>query len=177
MKVLLGLIAVLSFSAHAQNLIKTFDGKIATCQDKADVFSSDRQTIYRPIELKQDGNSANVKIEFLRCVNNNGSFKFVRDMNPEKREFSPFGAPEISLSISRSHFSMMAVNSKYDVIDHQELSRNKDGSYSVELSTLSAGEKSLEIFLKSHAELVNHSEGKTLDRYEESLGSYRLILK
>lgn len=178
-----------SFQALASDLIKTHDGAIATCQSKSDVEKHAIGGIYRPVKIEQSQNSAKITLEFLRCVHNNGQFKFVRDQSIEKRkssvtDLSTRDLSTVELSMQRSNTSILAFNGKGDLIDRQALKKNADGTYSAKISTLALdydnspiGKKSLEIAVQSEFVLDNLFTGENVDRGYENLGSYRLIIK
>lgn len=172
----------------ASDLIKIHDGTIAGCQSKRDVEAHAIGAVYRPVKLEQNEKSAKITVEFLRCVNTNGQFKFVRDQSLEKRksavtDLSTSDHSKVELVMERTNTVILAFNGKGDLIDRKALNRNADGTYSATISTDAleydnspVGKKSLEIAVQS-VFVLNDTKGVLIDRGYENLGSYRLIVK
>lgn len=168
-------------AASAQDMIKTYDGSIARCENKTDVFNYQFSGIYRPIKLKRFKDKADFQVEFLKCVEDKAEYKFVRDTNFESRTVNVEG---IEYKITRKEVVIFAYNGSGELVDRKPLIRNKDHVYSASLNTIAIkyddlppGKKSLEVAIQSVFELNEVESGKNIDRGHETLGSYRLILK
>lgn len=179
--------ALFSFSAFAQvdSLIKLYDGGVARCQSKADVYRHRISSVYRPLELKQTADQTFIKIEFLRCVKNNDKYSFVRDNLP--------GGPRIiidemtdgrELSVTKDNFTMIAVNNRGKLIDRSPLEANEDGTYSVALDIkteeyefIPTGKSSVKVLVQTRFQITDKSTEEIIDRGTESLGAYRLLIK
>ena len=174
----------LSSFAQVDTLIKQYDGSVARCETKADAFQHRFSSVYRPIELKQSENQANIRIEFLKCVENKDGYGFVRDNNIESRVLADEFIEERKLKIAKKNFSMIAVNGKGKLIDRASLKANDDGTFSAVLNTKAdeydlspKGKKSLDVLVQSQFEIIDTNYNQVIDRGIESLGSYRLIIK
>lgn len=177
MKLITTLALFLSFSAFAQvdSLVKTFDGSTVRCQSKADVFSQRFSSVYRPVELKRSKGEAFIRIEFLRCVQKNNSFAFIRDHGiSTERVVSDEFTQGREIAIKKKDISLLAINEKSELVDRQLLTANDDGTYSAVIKTTS---KVLDISVQSLFEIYDVNTLEQLDRGIEALGSFRLFSK
>lgn len=182
--IILAMTVLVSTQAFASDLVKTYDGTIATCQSNVDVESHAIGAIYRPVKLEKSDKTATITIEFLKCTKDG----FVRDLSVEKRvtkvtDLSTRDLSKVEVSMQRSSTQLLAFNGLGELIDRQALNRNEDGTYSAKinidvlnLDDAPTGKKSLEVAVQSVFELKN-SKGELIDNGFENLGSYRLIVK
>lgn len=175
--------------SYATELIKTHDGSVASCKSKSDASRHALGGVYRPIKLEQISSTAKVTIEFLRCIDSNKQFGFVRDLSVERRtsmvtDFSTTDLSKKEVSMERTNTVLLAFNGKGDLIDRQAFIKNEDGTYTAKISTTAleydnspTGKKSFEIAVQSEFVLNDGITGENIDRGLENLGSYRLIVK
>ncbi|MCM2350994.1 MAG: hypothetical protein NDI69_13315 [Bacteriovoracaceae bacterium] len=187
MKTIALISALFSLSAFAQvdSLIKLYDGGVARCQSKADVYRHRISSVYRPLELKQNADQTFIKIEFLRCVKNNDQYSFVRDYSISRpRIINDELTDGRELSVVKDNFTMIAVNNRGQLIDRSTLEANEDGTYSVvldikteEYELTPTGKSSVEVLVQTRFKISDMNTEEIIDRGTESLGAYRLIIK
>ena len=178
---ILAAVVVFSGVVSAQDMIKTFDGSIARCESAADVYQYKFHAVYRPLLSKKLKSSTDIKIEFLKCVESKGEFKFVRDNNFQSRTVMVEG---IEYKIERTEPKLIVSNDMGRIANENTLKKNADNTYSASLNTVGVaydnspeGKQSLLVAVQSIFKLTEVSTGKIIDSGYETLGSYRLIVK
>ncbi len=177
MKLISTLAMLLSFTTFAQvdSLVKTFDGSTVRCQSKADVFDQRFSSVYRPVEFKRLRGEALVRIEFLRCIEKNNSFGFIRDFGiSTQRVVSDEFTQGREIAIKKKNISLLAINEKSELVDRQLLKANDDGTFSAVIKTNS---KVLDVSIQSLFEIYDVNTLEQLDYGIETLGAFRLISK
>jgi hypothetical protein len=184
--IILSMLVIISSIASASDLIKTLDGSVASCESETDVVIHRLSGIYRPLTLAKSGKTAKIELEFLRCVETNGVFSFIRDFSFTSRleKFADLNSMRREIEISRQNVQLLATNELGEIIDRKELSSNKDGTYSVEINIVSLnydnspiGKKSFVIAVQSQFNLIDKVSGELIDRGLENLGWFRLVVK
>ena len=178
---ILAAVVIFSGAVSAQEMLKTLDGSVARCESAADVYQHQFHAVYRPLLSKKLTNSTEIKIEFLRCVESNKEFKFVRDDNYQSRTVLVDGA---EYKIERTEPKLYASSGMGRLASEAKLKKNADNTYTASLNTINvsyddapAGKKSVVVGVQSVFTLTEVSTGRVIDNGYETLGSYRLILK
>lgn len=186
MKNLLALALLLTSAASfASDLIKLQDGSVATCNSRVDVNRHMFSSVYRPLKFTKTGDSAYIKVEFLRCVESkNGTFGFERETQISSRTVSPILNPDKKIEITRSLFQVTVTDAKYAIVDRQELTLVEDGVYEATFSTLTdayenspAGKKSVIMNVQSKFKMVDLDTAQVIDQGLQHLGGYRIVVK
>ncbi|WPU63222.1 hypothetical protein [Peredibacter starrii] len=177
------LAAVVAFSGvvSAQDMIKTFDGSVARCESAADVFQHQFHGVYRPLKAKKLADSTKIDIEFLKCVESEQGFQFVRDTNFYERTVFVDG---VEYKIVRTVPKLYATTGLARMATEAQLKENSDNTFSASLNTINvsyddapAGKKSVVIGVQSIFTITKVSTDEVIDSGYETLGSYRLIVK
>ena len=185
MKLLLAAFVLsLSSLTHANDLIKLLDGSVARCESRIDVARHNITGVYRPVSVVREGEMAEIRIEFLRCVESKTKFGFEREAEIEARSVRPVMTPERELLVERSKISLVVMNGKGELVDRQEMSKGLNGLYIVRVKTEGRdyddspeGKKSLEIHVQANYKITDTETGNVIDQGRDAYGSYRLIVK
>jgi hypothetical protein len=185
MKLFVLLTALLSTSVFAQDqLLKTIDGSVATCESKADVFNMTLKSVYRAKMVKVTEGTAELNIEFLKCVEKDGNFLFVTDKSLTSRTAYYNGR---NLELTRSAPSLVVLDdelSKITVLKNS-IKKNKDGTYQAKIQTAIQGGPStsrtssnvIEFAVRMEYKITDLDTLEILDHGVHFMGSYRLIIK
>lgn len=188
MRTLLAALMFVSFSAMGGDIIRIEGGR-ASCKTKADVLLYQTSAVYRPVNLAQHGETASLTVEFLRCVEQNGKFAFVRDRSFENHtvtvEPGPLHREELAVDVIRNDIQAVTFNTNGFVLNRSEMQRNGDSTYSQtlpigamdSLETDRNGERFFEMAVSYKVMIKNRETGKIIDSKREYLGSYRVFVK
>lgn len=178
---ILAVVVVFSGVVSAQDMIKTFDGTVARCESAADVFNYQFHGVYRPLQTKKLANSAEIRLEFLKCVKSNDGFKFVRDTNFYERIVKVDG---VEYKIVRTVPKLYVTSDLARMGTESQLKENSDNTFTASLNTINvtydnapSGKRSLIIGVQSIFTITEVSTDRVIDSGFETLGTYRLIVK
>ncbi len=188
MKFLL-LLSLLSLNVFANEIIQGSDGSIAKCESKVDVYRYRVNMVYRPLEFKVVDGNAKIKMEFLKCVNDNGVFKFILDKDIATRtvviEPGPFSTETTTIRIDREKFAVVAYRSDDTrMLSKNDLVSNGDHSYSVtlplvmgDLQVNRAGQRYFDMSVSFKMTMFDAATNRPIDSRVDFLGTYRMVIR
>ncbi|MFP5386327.1 MAG: hypothetical protein ACLGHN_09635 [Bacteriovoracia bacterium] len=184
MKALIALcVLITSFVSHA-GLIKLLDGTVARCNSKVDAARHEISGVYRPVALGSKGNRAVIKIEFLRCTEENDKFTFKRVIDFENHTISPLLSPDRRIQIENKNLELIVANGNGKLVDRVSLKKGSDGLYSGSINLITTqydnspvGKKSLVIHIQSIMKITDADNGMIIDEGLRPYGSYRIVVK
>ncbi len=189
MKALLATLMLMSFSSFATEIIKVSDGSVAKCESNVDVYRYRAEMIYRPLDFKVVNGNAKVKIEFYKCIQENGEFKFVLDKDIENRtvviEPGPFSRETTTIRIQREKFSVVAYRSDDTrMLSKNELISNGNHTYSAtlplnlaDLQVNRSGQRYFEMTVSFKMTMFDAATNRPIDSRIDFLGTYRMVIK
>lgn len=189
MRTLLVTLMLTSFSSFATEIIKVSDGSVAKCESKIDVYRYRASMIYRPLSFKIVDGNAEVKVEFLKCIQDGETFRMVQDKNIFERivviEPGPFSREQKTIRIEREKFSLIAYRSEdVRLLAKNALSYNGDNTFSatlpLEMSDLQVnrnGQRFFEMTVSHKMKMIDAATNREIDSRVDFLGSYRMVIK
>jgi hypothetical protein len=183
------LLTFISLSAFAGEIIKVSDGSVAECKTSVDFNRYNGTVIYRPLNMDFSEGKAQVNVEFLKCVENNGNYGFVRDGDVFETVVTyqpgPFECDVRVVRIKRELFSVLALGSdETRHIANGELKSLRSGIFSatlpLERSSLEVnrnGNRYFDMVIAYKVKIIDVSTNKVIDSKIDYLGSYRMIIK
>lgn len=186
MRSLLASLLFVSFSAFGNDIIKIIDGSSAVCKTKADVFRYQASGVYRPVSFERGTDAVVVTVEFLRCIEREGEFKFVRDDKFENRVVSiqsgPFSRENLNVEIKRSEIGGVSYSTRGRIYSQSPMRKNADNTYSQKIpggmENLEAdGDDFFEFTVSYKEKVINQATDEIIDSKQEYLGSYRIYVK
>lgn len=187
MKSLIAALILLSFSSFASEILKVSDGSVALCESKVDVYRYRAGLVYRPLGFKVIDGNAEVTVEFLKCVQEGDTFKFVTDKNISSRTIvvETASREQRTIRIEREKFALVAYRSNdIRLLSRTELADNGNHTYTATLPLVLSdlqvnrdGKRFFEMSLSHKIKLVDDETNRVIDARTDFLGTYRMVIK
>lgn len=183
MRSLLFALILISFSAFSATpqLIKTFDGTLATCSSFDDSLryknSGVMSLALEKMTNKADTVELKVRVSFYYCQRTNGEFGFKKLVDPTFIRY-PLGDRQIT--VERKDFTLRALNGDYVILDHDLVQADRDGLVELTVSkrdvTRTTSGKAFIDFDLTGLSRNSDNLGHTMDFEQITFGTFRLFL-
>lgn len=183
------LFSLLSLNTFANEIIKVSDGSVAKCDNKVDVYRYRASLVYRPIDFTYADGKAQVKVEFLRCIQDGETFGFVEDKNIFQRtvviEPGPFSRETMTIRIEREKFNVVGYRSDDTrLLTKGELQAGRNNKFTATLPIVLGdlqvnrnGDRYFEMTISSKMSMYDAATDRKIDARMDFMGTYRMIVK